>query len=150
MLIEQTMELISEFRSFDLRTKSDEDFKQSELQVRKDPDYFSLTKTKYEINKTYLELITASLEKNGGHDDTDIVIDNTQADYRVTRGSLKRLNPGQWFNDEIVNGYISLINQRDKALNQNSVFCFNTFFYTMLEGRIKRGEYDYTKLVRVL
>lgn len=130
MLVEQTMELISEFHSLKLHTQS------LDVSVRsvKDPDYFTLTKSNYEINKCYLELIAKSLNKNGGHFDEDVVIDNEKANYRVTKGSLKRLSPGKWFNDEIINAYISLINKREQEMNLGSVFTFNTYFYTMLES----------------
>lgn len=70
MLMEQTMELISEFHSLKLHTQS------LDVSVRtvKDPDCFTLTKSKYEINKCYLDLIAKSLAKNGGHFDSDVVI----------------------------------------------------------------------------
>lgn len=146
MLLEQTMELISEFHTLKLESQS------LDVSVRttKDPDYFTLTKSKYEINKCYLDLISKSLNKNGGHFDTDVIIDNDKANYRVTKGSIQRLEPGKWLNDEIVNAYVSLINDREKQLNLGSVFTFNTYFYTMLEGMFQRGDYDYKKLERVL
>jgi hypothetical protein len=58
------------------------------VRTAKDPDCFTLTKSKYEINKCYLDLISKSLAKNGGHFDSDVVIDNEKANYRVTKGSL--------------------------------------------------------------
>lgn len=44
-----------------------------------------------------------------------------------------RLKPHKWFNDEIINGYVSLINLRDKETNAGNVFAFNSFFYTILK-----------------
>ena len=43
---------------------------------------------------------------------------------------MQKLKPNQWFNDEIINGYIALINYRDKELSLGNVFAFNTFFFT--------------------
>lgn len=120
------------------------------VRTKKDPDCFTLSKSKYEINKCYLDLIAKSLEKNGGLFDSDVVIDNDKANYRLTKGSLKRLGPGKWFNDEIINGYVNLINERDKEFGAGSVFCFNTYFYTMIEDMLKRGDYEFKRLERVL
>lgn len=140
------MELISEFHTLKLHSQS------LDISVRtiKDPDSFTLTKSKYEINKCYLDLISKALSKHGGHFDTDVVIDNEKANYRISKGSLQRLQPGKWFNDEIVNAYVSLINDREKEFNLGSVFSFNTYFYTMMEGMFQRGDYDYKKLERVI
>ena len=140
------MEMISEFHTLKLHSQS------LDVSVRtvKDPDCFTLSKSKYEINKVYLDLINKSLEKNGGHFNDDVVIDNQKANYKVTKGSLKRLEPGKWLNDEIINGYISLINEREKEFNTGSIFCFNTYFYTMIENMLQRDDYDYRKLERVL
>ena len=61
------------------------------------------------------------------------MITNDKANYALTKGSLERLNGRKWFNDEIINSYIALINERSKRLNLCNVFVFNTFFYTMVE-----------------
>ena len=63
---------------------------------------------------------------------------------------MERLLPGKWLNDEIINGYVSLINEREKEQNLGNVYIFNTYFYTMIEGMLKRGDYDYKKLERIL
>lgn len=34
--------------------------------------------------------------------------------------------------------------------NSGNVYVFNTYFYTMLESMLKRGDYDYKKLERVI
>lgn len=120
------------------------------MRTLKDPDYFTLSKSKFEINKCYLDLISKSLNKHGGHFDSDVVIDNDKANYRITKGSLKRLEPGHWFNDEIINAYVCLINEREKESQAGTVFCFNTYFFTQLEDMLKRGDYDYKRLERIL
>ena len=116
----------------------------------KDPDYFKLQKSQYEINKNYLELVQQSLMKNGGHFSSDVVINNEVDNYRITKGSLERLQPGKWFNDEIINAYVNLINSRDKANNLYNVFTFNTYFYTLLEQMLTKKEYIYKKLERIV
>lgn len=90
----------------------------SVLTTRNDPDYICLTKSRYEINKLYLELITKYL---GGTQDgqtltsdqkKEVILTNERANYIITRGSFERLKPKKWFNDELINGYINLINER--------------------------------------
>ncbi len=82
---------------------------------KNDPDYMQISKSKFEINKKYMELIAKFLyTKKASNSDqkSEVVIDNKKANYFITRGSLERLKPGRWLNDEILNAYISLINQR--------------------------------------
>ena len=73
----------------------------------------------------------------------DVVIKNETADYTISLASIKRLEPRKWLNDEIINAYISLINERDNIMNNGNVFIFNTFFFTMIEDMIKRNDYSY-------
>ena len=80
----------------------------------------------------------------------DVVIKNDVADYTITQASIKRLEPKKWLNDEILNAYITLINERDKIMNNGNVFIFNTFFFTMIEDMIRRDDYSYQKLVRII
>jgi Ulp1 family protease len=46
--------------------------------------------------------------------DGQIVITNQKANYTVSKKSLMGLKPGKWLNDEVINAYVSLINERDK------------------------------------
>ena len=74
-----------------------------------------LTKSPFEINKHYIELITKYLVKDekGGRRQSmndDIAIKNDAANYQLTRSSLERLQPRKWLNDEIINAYIILVN----------------------------------------
>ena len=147
MMIERTLEMLSEFHT--IRIQPERNLDVSIVSV-KDPDFFKLTKSPYEINKWYLEAIQKFLNQTGNHFDTDAVIDNEKANYRITKSSLERLLPGKWLNDEIINGYVSLINEREKEQNLGNVYIFNTYFYTMIEGMLKRGDYDYKKLERIL
>jgi len=78
--------------------------------------------------------------------DEEIVIRNDKANYQLTTGSLERLNPRKWLNDEVVNAYISLVNLRP---GQNA-YIMNTFFYTMLEDMHIRCDYSFAKCERIL
>ena len=99
--------------------------------VARDPDIFTLIMTSCEINRSYLEEIEKTITSSA-YQDSDVVIDSEKGNYRITKGSLQRLKPGKWFNDEIVNGYVSLINLREKEMNIGHAFAFNSFFYTLL------------------
>ena len=91
---------------------------ESVISTRNDPDYMQLTKSPFEINKHYIELITKYLirdEKENGRRQSmndEITIKNDAANYQITRSSLERLQPRKWLNDEIINAYISLVNLR--------------------------------------
>jgi Ulp1 family protease len=117
---------------------------ESVLTTKNDPDYLRLSQTRFEINKSYMELIQKCLGSNKESD--EVVIKNDVLGYSLVRGSLERLRPGRWFNDEIINGYVNLVNS-----NQGRrVFAVNTFFFTMLEDMIGRNEYSFNKLQRVM
>ncbi|EAU93455.2 sentrin-specific protease [Coprinopsis cinerea okayama7 len=76
----------------------------------------------------------------------------------VTAADLRRLNPGQWLNDEVINFYGAMINQRaengkakvkrGKVLN---AYYFSTFFWTKLtkEGYEKGRLAKWTKKVDI-
>ena len=117
--------------------------------IGRDPDIFTLITTSCEINRNYLDEIERTLLKGVHHDD-QVVIDCEKGNYSLTKGSLKRLLPNQWFNDEIINGYVSLINLREKETGSGNVFCFNSFFYTLLESSLSKGQYDFKKLERIV
>ena len=119
------------------------------ISSRNDPDYVQLTRSSFEINKNYMELITKYLsgsDKKRQSIDHDIVIKNDIANYVLSRSSLERLKPRKWLNDEVVNAYISLVNQRPAQ----KAYVMNTFFYTMLEDMRDRSDYVYTKCERIL
>lgn len=120
----------------------------SVITTKNDPDYFRLSKTKYEINKSYMELIEKTLKASSSRD--DVVIKNDKANYQIVKGSFERLKPGNWLNDDIINAYISLINLRTQSLGSKKAYIFNTFFYTMIEDMHGRSDYDFKKLMRII
>jgi hypothetical protein len=116
---------------------------ESVLTTKNDPDYLRLSKTRFEINKSYMDVIQKLIGQNKETDDA--VIKNEKLGYSLLRGSLERLGPRRWLNDEVLNGYVALINSVPKP-----VFVMNTFFFTMLEDMHARGDYNFAKLQRIL
>ena len=53
-----------------------------------------------------------------------VIIENKS--YSLQKASFMRLKPGVWLNDEVMNAYVSLINDSDPA----NTFAFNSFFFT--------------------
>lgn len=73
----------------------------------------------------------------------------------LTREDFKRLRGVRWLNDELLNAYTALINQRNRfhasaagrngtTLKRPKTFVFNTFFYT----RLTSSGYDYPGVAR--
>lgn len=65
---------------------------------------------------------------------------------RITRGDLLTLKKNQWMNDNIVNFYMELIDQRSRLNDQApKTYCFNTFLYiSFLAGGHNRVK-NYTR-----
>ncbi|CAK9783544.1 unnamed protein product [Cutaneotrichosporon oleaginosum] len=72
----------------------------------------------------------------------DVIADDTLRDphfqanvgaEQINATSIRRLRPGQWLNDEVVNCYAQLINARTaKGDHSDRVHCWNSFFYQKL------------------
>ena len=118
------------------------------LSNKNDPDVIKIAKSKFDINKIYLDVVEKFLSKKSLSDaqKREIIIRNDEADYFVTRGSLERLKPGRWLNDEILNAYVKLVNRRQL----NKAYAMNTFFFTMLENMHANQNYNYSKLERII
>ena len=62
----------------------------------------------------------------------------------VTVKDIRTLTPGQWLNDQVINYWMQLLNERSKTSKGKlpKVHCFNTFFYSSLSksgyGGVKR------------
>jgi sentrin-specific protease 1 len=70
-----------------------------------------------------------------------ITINNIDIKYE----DLLRIGPGQWLNDEIINCYMSILNdegKRPENVGYPKVHCFNTFFYVMLLNNNKGYMYQ--------
>ena len=103
---------------------------ESVISTKNDPDVIKIARCKFDINKTYIEVVAKFVAGKGAAAADEVVIRNDEANYFVTRGSIERLRPGKWLNDEIINAYIRLINLRKSMKG----YALNTFFYTMLEN----------------
>ena len=67
--------------------------------------------------------------------------------YTVSNDSLRRLRPGTWLNDELINAYVSLVNTRLRAQKSGPrMLCLNSFFMTKLEADQNQGIYSFKKL----
>lgn len=51
---------------------------------------------------------------------------------RITGHDLRTLNGKEWLNDEVINFYVNLIQERSKDSKLPSVYAFSTFFYPKL------------------
>ncbi|TNV80992.1 hypothetical protein FGO68_gene15811 [Halteria grandinella] len=85
-----------------------------------------------------------------GSADESPIISNERLNYEISRSSFERLQPGRWLNDEVINAYIKLINDRTAQKSLTNAYVMNTFFYTMLEEMAKRGDYSFAKIERCL
>ena len=68
--------------------------------------------------------------------------------YDVSNESLKKLRPGTWLNDELINAYVSLINQRlvQKPSGHTKMLCLNSWFMSQLEDDLAKDQYTKQKL----
>ena len=78
-------------------------------------------------------------------EDADSVIIESNS-YSLQKSSFMRLKPGVWLNDEVMNAYVSLVNEVDPA----NTIAFNTFFYTQLDQMRQQGSYNFRKLQRIV
>lgn len=76
-----------------------------------------------------------------------VLIQKYQVD--ITRRTLQCLRPLQWLNDEVINFYIQLLDDRDKALVECGALptrshFFNSFFYT----KVSENGYNFANVRR--
>lgn len=66
----------------------------------------------------------------------EVLATHQKTNLEVTRADFECMKPGQWLNDEVINFYIALLQERDtKRKMQNKgpkCFFFNTFFFHKL------------------
>lgn len=72
----------------------------------------------------------------------------TIANIDIKEEDLLRISPKQWLNDELINCYMSILNDESKNPENGypKVHCFNTFFYVMLLNN-GRG-YSYQRVAK--
>ena len=87
-----------------------------------------------------------------GVDSQDVVIE--KFNIPIKKDSFRRLRPGNWLNDELINFYVELLNERDVSLSakypdrKKSVY-FSTYFTEKLMGSSK-NEFIYDNVKRWL
>ncbi len=102
------------------------------------------------------EIVHDALYSNKDEDPTKILVKVGTA-HTVQRQSMRRLQPGQWLNDETINAFHSLLDQHDRELcklnpgDRKRNQWFHTTFVTMLlnEGNADpslEGKYDYNNV----
>eukprot|EP00124_Ichthyophonus_hoferi_P002151 Ihof_evm2s136 gene=Ihof_evmTU2s136 len=73
----------------------------------------------------------------GSGDPNEIIIQ--EFNQQITRGHLKLLQGQNWLNDEVINFYMAMINERSKTdPSLPQVHCFTTFFLPSLEDSYKK------------
>lgn len=86
-----------------------------------------------------------------GKNDSEKVVTISGAGITLLRGDVKRLRGTSWLNDEVINAFVFLLNQRNKKIFGNSTcapqgipktFVFNTFFYTRLSSNSTGYDYN--------
>ncbi|XP_067935111.1 uncharacterized protein [Watersipora subatra] len=68
---------------------------------------------------------------------------------RITRSDMATLASSNWLNDEVVNFYFNLIQDRGGKDNYPSVYVFNTFFYPKIMKDGHKGVARWTKKVDI-
>ena len=80
-------------------------------------------------------------------DSNAVVLKHERSMVELTGRDMSRLAPGQWLNDEIINLYMRLLQERDTKLHENHTeypkcHFFNTFFIAKLYKDKQKYEYD--------
>jgi Ulp1 family protease len=76
-----------------------------------------------------ITIINNSMTGSPSDDDDDAVV-STVYKINVTQHSIKTLQPGQWINDECINAYMKLLENRVSIENRpDRPYFFNSFFY---------------------
>eukprot|EP00931_Biecheleriopsis_adriatica_P117029 TRINITY_DN92594_c0_g1_i1.p1 TRINITY_DN92594_c0_g1~~TRINITY_DN92594_c0_g1_i1.p1 ORF type:complete len:480 (+),score=93.91 TRINITY_DN92594_c0_g1_i1:50-1441(+) len=96
-----------------------------------------------EITTEEQKLADAGLWGDGSPDE----IVASRFNVEVTRRQLECLRPGEWLNDEVINFYYKLLQERGKSLSDAPKCWFtNSFFWPKLSGDNK--EYNYKEVRR--
>ncbi|KAH8742076.1 hypothetical protein FG386_003403 [Cryptosporidium ryanae] len=97
---------------------------------------------KYSLEETNLALNYLYKWENMGH----IIAANKRANIELTVEDVQCLRPQRWLNDEVINFYFSLLQERNEKINdcgsKPKIWFWNTFFYTRLTTD-KNGDSGY-------
>lgn len=82
----------------------------------------------------------------GSGSPTEVVASRFSVD--LTRGKMECLRPGTWLNDEVINFYFKLLQERSKVIEGNPKCWFaNSFFWQKLGGQTST-QYNFTEVRR--
>jgi sentrin-specific protease 1 len=111
------------------------------------PDSAALLEARYALlsSEEHTGVINALRQPENGMDARPI-----KFDIPIINSTIIRLRPGVWLNDEIVNFYMSMLQERDKELVRRypkrlPSFFFNSYFITEL---LDKGGYKYANVER--
>lgn len=112
--------------------------KQSQDFERKEKLLFEALKKTVEENATFkpVPLTTqqeAEVKRLLTGPNSQVLIDKYNIEIR--REDLKRLNPGQWLNDELINFYLQLLSEKSKKNTVSPCHFFNSHFYSLLTAQ---------------
>ena len=97
-----------------------------------------------DLPPAWIELVAALLRDPASPADEIIIIDKFRVSFK--HSDLLRLKPETWLNDEIINFYMKLCEERENASSgsRHNIF-MNTFFYSMLVDHGKGFNYANVK-----
>lgn len=140
MLIEKTYEMITENPSLVQGLQRMETGVNDSVMSTKDPDFFKLS-SHVDVNKNYLELIHRSLLPHTFKhlaSSSDLathppLLLSFRGKYSLSARALASLdNSSAAFSHEIMNAYISLVNEREKILGLGHMLCLDTLMQSRL------------------
>ena len=135
----------SEQSPFDHETKGDNVFDNASVHTQARPPELSIVTA--ERDKLMEMVIDWQLSEPAG----TIVLSEEKPPIRIRVKDLETLQPGQWVNDEIINGYLALLLIRQMSGSEKlRVLFMNTFFYTKLTEINKKNPdgYNYKEVKR--
>lgn len=144
MLIEKTYEMMTENPSLIQGLQRMETGVNDSVMSTKDPDFFKLS-THIDVNKNYLELIHRSLlphtskhlsTSSSSSDLTTPLLLSSKGKYSLSARAFASLdNHTAAFSHEVMNAYISLLNEREKLLGLGHMLCLDT----LMQSRLMAG-----------
>ncbi|WVR03281.1 hypothetical protein IAU60_000272 [Kwoniella sp. DSM 27419] len=87
----------------------------------------------------------AAVERHFANPSFDVRLSAAQ----VNAGSLRRLKPNVWLDDEVMNGYCSMMMDRAKAGSTRKVHCMTSFFFNRLSDNGYQAVRRWTKKVDI-
>lgn len=126
-------------READIRERRESEIKKREKKVEE------LDVSKRPLDEKEVLLVHEALGKGPMG---QVLATHERTNLEVTRSDFECMKPGQWLNDEVINFYIALLQDRDTRRKSEQkgprCFFFNTFFY----HKLRSGGYSYRGVSR--